>query len=393
MRKGLLVAAAVALLVAGLVTDADAASTSIPCDATALVNAVDAANMTIGPSTLSLSRGCIYVLRAAALGVDGLPAILDTLTIHGNGATILRNSTDAFRILEVRPNITVALDHLTIEDGLLPTETTLGTTGQDGGGIENLGHLTLTSVTVAGNIAGTGASSPGASGANGGSGGGIFNGGTLNVVRSVVTSNTAGTGGTGFASVAASGDGGGIDNALGATATIVRSTITGNAAGVGGSSLASGGSGGNGGGISSVGTLTLTRTKVTSNRAGNGGVGTTQSGGNGGFGGGLAVITGSASVRSTTFAFNSAGNGGNGGVQGGLGAFGGGIVMGPPVRIVRSKIISNHAGVSGTGGTQSTASGGGIYNAGAPVRPVRTRIQHNTPNNCAPPGSVRHCKG
>ena len=135
-----------------------------------------------------------------------------------------------------------------------------GGTGGSGGGIFNVGTLTLTNSTVSGNNAdGDGG---GIYNANGGTatltnitvsgnnagvdGGGVFNdgGGTMTLTNSTVSGNNAGD------------DAGGIINDHGSTATLTNITVTGNNGGDGG------------GGIRNAGTLTLTNSTVSGNKTG-----------------------------------------------------------------------------------------------------------------------------
>jgi hypothetical protein len=85
---------------------ASATSTPVPCDTSALIAALDAANSS-GGDTLDLAPGCMYTLtepdNSTPSGANGLPVISAPITIHGNGATIVRRpSAEAFRIFEIR---------------------------------------------------------------------------------------------------------------------------------------------------------------------------------------------------------------------------------------------------------------------------------------------------
>jgi hypothetical protein len=114
----------------------------------------------------------------------------------------------------------------------------------EGGGIKNLGTLTVVQSTINGNKATT-------TGFAAGIGGGIFNGGTgtLTVINSTISGNQATT---------SAGNGGGLFNG-GATATLVNTTINGNTAGSG-----------NGGGIlnDNGATLNFTNTIVAASTGG-----------------------------------------------------------------------------------------------------------------------------
>ncbi len=136
-------------------------------------------------------------------GLTGLPPITGTITISGYGSTIERTagSAQAFRLLLVEQKAALTLNEVTIQGGLLVTDTM-------GGGILNLGTLALDHSIVFSNTAGAAA----------GFGGGISNGlgeiagpragvakkagvegifpeGTLTLSHSQVLSNTANMGG------------------------------------------------------------------------------------------------------------------------------------------------------------------------------------------------------
>jgi hypothetical protein len=200
----------------------------------------------------------VYRLRTLAAPADGLPPFTSTTTIRGNGATIVRKSTQQFRILDVSPGAQVTISSLTIKGGHAPD----GITASAGGGILNFGTLTLRHVTVSRNAAGT--ALPGGIVPSGGFGGGIYNIGTLNISRSRIVRNRAGDGpmfGTG-------GGGGGIVNQ--GALLMTRTTIAHNATGRG----APGTAGGNGGGLyESLGTLTVSHSVITANTAVDGGHG------------------------------------------------------------------------------------------------------------------------
>ena len=183
-------------------------------------------------------------------------AITDSLTITGGGAspTIIDGNKSVrpnSRVLVAGSGITVNISGVTIRNG--------GTGGQ-GGGIFNVGILTLTNSTVSGNNAA-------------GGGGGILNdaGGTLTLTNSTVSGNNANVDGGGIFNDHAStmtltnstvsgnttgDDGGGIINDHGSTATLTNSTVSGNDAGD------------DGGGIRNFGTTNLFSSTIANNRAG-----------------------------------------------------------------------------------------------------------------------------
>jgi hypothetical protein len=136
---------------------------------------------------------------------------------------------------------------------------------QFGGGIYNLGKLTLDNCVVTGNTANYLINNWA---------GGIFNSGTLTINRSVISNNTTGS---------SNAHGGGIMNNIGPV-TIVDSTISGNSTGgTGGGiygssfkiirSTISGNHGGTGGGMYATGTNVLINSTISGNESDGGGGG------------------------------------------------------------------------------------------------------------------------
>jgi hypothetical protein len=68
-------------------------------------------------------------------------------------------------------------------------------------------------------------------------------------------------------------------------------------------------------------------------------------------------------------------------------AFGGGILASTAGLTLHSSVVSSNS-ASGAG-----ADGGGVWRFGNPAKATQTSISGNTPNNCAPPGSVPDCVG
>jgi hypothetical protein len=119
-----------------------------------------------------------------------------------------------------------------------------------------------------------------------------------------------------------------------------------------------------GGGIANYGTLKLVGAAVGSN-SGHLGAGL--------YNAGVATITASLINSNVTS---------NDGYVGPNSGFGGGIFNdGGTITLVGGTVISNHA----------TAAGGGIFNARGTVDTVATVFLKNTPQNCAPSGSVSGC--
>jgi hypothetical protein len=139
----------------------------VPCDAARLASAVALAN-TAGAVTIRLARNCTYVVN-------------DELSFTGTGHTTLLGGPSTgikgnpaappFRILFVDSGVTLRVQGIFI----------LG--GNGGGGIANVGNLTLDHVTLTGN--------------NANHGGGVFTDGegSTNIIRTTIAANTAPQGG------------------------------------------------------------------------------------------------------------------------------------------------------------------------------------------------------
>jgi hypothetical protein len=223
------------------------------------------------------------------------------------------DGTPLFRLFHINSGVTVSLDNLTITNGRSPS----GSSGSDnqGGGIRNVGNLTITNSVIS---------------ENGGTvislGSGLFNGagGTLMVTNSIISDNA------GLAGVAT--NGGGIHNQNGGTVTIRGSTISGNIA------TFDTGSGGFGGGIFNSGIMTVTGSTVSDN-------------------GGLraagihnaATLTVSNSTVSGNASINNLGGS----------ASGGGINNGGTLTLTNSTISENIAR-----NQAGNASGGGLFSSG-----------------------------
>jgi hypothetical protein len=141
MGRKMAAAGAAAVGVAAALTGMSAAAapvTQVSCSTRALVSAVSGA---ASGATLSLARGCTYVLTAA------LPTVAQDLTINGNGATLHRSSaigTAAFTILTITAG-TVTLNRLSF------------TNGNGAITVDNLAQLIVTGGVFSGNTAVNGA--------------------------------------------------------------------------------------------------------------------------------------------------------------------------------------------------------------------------------------------
>ena len=173
------------------------------------------------------------------------------LTINGPGAgRITINGNAQFQTFNIPTGVTVSISGLTITGGV--SGIINGTANSLGGGIFNLGNLTLTNMVITNNVA---LSTIGSQGL----GGGIFNAGNLTMTNCLVFNNQA---------------------------------------------QASGLAGGQGGGIYSTRSMTLTNVTIVNNSAGQGaGVAVIT----------VPPDTASATITNCTIANNSSGNNGQGG--------------------------------------------------------------------------------
>ncbi len=216
-----------------------------------------------------------------------------SITITGaSSKTTIIEGNQTFRILSIgSPNLVVQLNHLIIERGK-------AVGGNNGGGIENFGTLTVRNSSIRDNSAG-------------GDGGGIQNTGTLLVSSSTISGNSAIE------------EGGGINN-YGGMLTVSSSTIiSGNSAGDGG------------GGITNLGTLTVSNSTISGNS-----VGMPDYGGGGGIENWAALT-----VSNSTISGNSASS-----YEGGGGIANWGTQTG---NVVSNSTVSNNT---------TAGSGGGILN-------------------------------
>ena len=284
-----------------------------------------------GGGTINLNPGT-YTLtiapnNALPLAATGDLDVYGELTISGGGAdkTIVDGGgLDRVFAMQVASRVTVS--DVTIRNGkALP--------GDDGGGVWNMGALTLENVTVSGNQTRTDASLSADA-----PGGGIFNAGTLQLRNCTITGNSAadmggGIHNTGLLTVlqstianntATADRGGGLSNFN--KAVVVFSTISGNQAT------------GNGGGVENGGGLTLTHSTI--------------SGNTGELGGGIHNV-GGLHMTDSTIAGNTARQSG-GGIQNEYSS----DALKGALKLNGVTIAGNTAGAK----NQSSPGGGGIAN-------------------------------
>jgi hypothetical protein len=326
--------------------------------------------------TIVLAAGT-YNLTAIDSGVTGLPPIVNTVTINGNGATIARAGGPDFRLFDVLAG-NLTLNDVTLTGGALP--------GGTGGAIDfsSTGTLTLNNVAFSFN----GAQSGGAINFNTGvlvMTGGSFTGnaaldiagsafgGAVNAASGGNMSFTGVTFGENFAFAGGAGGsafGGAINAANAGDLRIIDSTFRNNVA------FASGSSFGGAVDAANAGNLVITGSTFTFSLA----VATN----NGTFGGAVdAVPTGNVIVTNSRFASNRA-------ISVGNNAFGGGLDVenGGDLTVTGSTFVSNHAiagGLSFGGGLiadyqgttglinnncfsgNTAQEGGGVARSGAPA--------------------------
>ena len=337
---------------------------------------IQMSNATPGANTITFGVTGVISLTTGQLDIS------NDLTITGPGAGSLTVSGDDLsRVFKIDAGKTVSISGLTIStgratagtagvDGSGSTAATNGGPGDDGGGIYNLGSLTLLHDEVIKNFAGVGGSGgkafysgfgsvpkAGISG-NGGNGGGIYNAGVLTVSDCTLSANLAGSGGTGHSATTLSDIGG------------------------------AGGNGGSGGAIySASGSVTITSSTISGNSAGAAGNAGASAGdaaaspsGGGGSGGGLDGAAGTLVITNSTFSGNNAGRGGDQAVPGpapGGGGNGGAIASAAGLVLANDTISGNRSGQSGMYAAASGGSGGGIFTTGT-LRLTNLTISNNT---------------
>lgn len=177
----------------GAARSAHAADFDVACDTDALIAAITTANGNGEADTLALAPACIYDLTTSdndegGQGNNGLPPVMSTITISGNGATIQRD------LAYVCPSGVEANDfHFFYVSGgggdlMLQNLTLRNGCGNSGGAIMSSGRVTLTASTLLSNTAGSGA--------------GIFNlSGEVTLIDSAVISNSTANGAGGIYNV------------------------------------------------------------------------------------------------------------------------------------------------------------------------------------------------
>lgn len=242
-------AAVLAVLAACPFGRAEAAALRVPCDATALANAIAAAN-TAGVGMLRLPSKCIVAVTTPATETEAFPAITGDVTIVGKKNTVIARDPSAadFRLFTVAAGGTLRVKKLSLKQG---------STAALGGAVivSTDGTLAAERTTFSGNTAANGGSvsvSVGAAatfkrcdfvlnGTTGVGGGALINFGSAMLMRSSFVSNSGPV------------NGGAINTQPGGETTLVHCTFGHNR------------SGGLGGALSNLGTLIVKRTTLFSN--------------------------------------------------------------------------------------------------------------------------------
>jgi hypothetical protein len=309
-RLGVGLAGAALLLALGLAPQTARAETISVGGACTLADAITAANTDTATGGCPAGSGADTLDLTVDVGLTAaLPQISSQITLAGNGHTISRTSGN-LRLLDVVASGDLTLQHANLSGGY---------TGDNGGGIQNAGTLTMEDSTLSGSAAthGGGISNNGAltikystlSGnwARGGAGGAILNTGTLTIEHSTLSGNST-----------MMNKGGGIYN-TGGRVMVRDSTISDNL-------------GYYGGGIySRQGTLTIQNSTLSGNRSDVAGFSYSA-------GGGICAMYGAVTVQNSTLSGNSA-------------AWGGGIDL------ARATLILQNSTLTGTWGREDYGSG------------------------------------
>ena len=304
-----------------------------------------------------------------------LPDLSTNINISGPGAAMLTvqrsfSAPAEFRVFNITAPGTVTLSGLTIRNG--------SESNDEGGGIQNTGTLSVTNCTLVGNSAyrGGGITNAAAGAAHVtnstlsgnsataalGQGGGIHNLGIMTVVNTTLISNSAALGG----GILSQG-----------TMTVVSCTFSGN--------LATAGFGGLGGGILNDGAMTVTDSTFSSNSAVGPDFHNPATYAHGGaiINGGPGTLN----LVNCTFSSNSATGGiASNGVAGGEGS-GGALYVGDQSGTlnVTNCTFSLNSAFGGSGSPAGQASGGGIFNIGTRLNIKSTIVANNSAFNPGAP--------
>jgi hypothetical protein len=258
---------------------ASAAPTSVPCDVTALQDAITAANASGG--ALRLASFCVYTVSTPALSALAFPIITANVKILGSRETFIRRDPSAadFRLFSVASGGVLSIANVGLQQAV---------TASQGGAVEVVsgGTVKLSHDEVSGNTASDGGGLSIASGGIGvvrsctffdnsttaGGGGAIVSFGQLTISRSLIFENSAPH------------NGGGLNVQSGAVVKVVRTVFRNNT------------SAGSGGAVENLGSVTFRRSSIRFNTAAT-------------VGGGIATLPGAPVVlRKTVVKDNSPNN-------------------------------------------------------------------------------------
>ena len=356
-----------ATLVVNNPTDTPVAGETDLRQAITLANSLTGANtITFDPTVFATPQ--TITLNGTQLSLTNTTGT-ETITGPAAGVTISGNHTSG--VFLVNASVTASISGLTISGGTV--------TGV-GGGLDNLGTVTLTNVTLSGNTAST-------------LGGGLYNKATATLIGCTVSGNTVGIRGGGLWSSgtitlindilsgnsASTNTGGGLYNK--GTATLTGCTVSGNTAAVGGglcdygsgatmtltNVILSGNTAFSGGGLyGNKGTVTLLNCTVTGNTA---------SASKGARGGGILGADGTWTLTDCTLSGNS--------VTAGNYAYGGGMWNSGVTSLTNCTVTGNTA-----------LQGGGLQVGNSGTMTLgNTIVAGNTASSAAAGPDVRQVKG
>lgn len=313
-----------------------------------LRNAIGAANASSADETItfnipSTDAGCVggictITLTSGELGINsaataGLVFIQNT---NGTADNLRVSGNNLSRVFFVGSGANAVISGVTVTGGKAPTQNVSANCNGFvcGGGIYNLGTLTVANGAVSGNTAEVG--------------GGIFNEGKLSLANSAVNGNSAS--GADFPT------GGGIFNASQGSIFGTNSTVNNNSVTSSGPPFIAP----RGGGISNNGTVNLTNSAVSNNSI-SGGLGTQ-------VGGGIFnnLSTSTVNLTNSLISGNS--------INGGNNNNGGGILNSGSVNLTNSTVSGNFI----SSNSATTNRGGGIINSGGILNLSNSTVSGNS---------------
>jgi hypothetical protein len=353
-----------------------------------LREAITKANANNKDTTIILPAGVYYLYGAdnednnQSGDLDIYPSQNITITGEGTETTVIDGSR-LDRVLHIIKG-SVSISGVTIQNGKTSDGQKYGEDGEDGGGIQNNGDLSLTNCLIDNNKCGkgywgavslSGTVCPG----RGGYGGGVYNSGSLTLIGCTVKNNSAGDcgGAIDLCSIPNSGRGGGIYNSSTGTQVLRNCMIRNNTSGSGyegGWDHDVNNNGGDGGGIYNEGIQELIDCTINSNVTGIGGPGSYSGGdeGRSGHGGGI-YNGGKSTIKNSIIKYNTTGDGDQYYIDGDSQGDGGAIYNSGTLNLTNSTVSNNSTGAGG--------SGGGIYHYLGILTLTNCSINNNTTGN------------